>query len=407
MERSTIVNSKIEKLKKEIAEGNIEALNIFWSEVQKEGAPLIEDIQGNNEESLVTIIYREKKPLKNVVLIPPVGMRKLENCVMDKLEGTDLWYISYKVKKDVKFTYQFSPNDPLNNDWERRWKNTEGDQFNKKALNFKGKINDKYNLVPYVVLENCIEEVWTKENDNVPKGKLYKHLIKSETLKEERNISVYVPHSYNEKGEPYGVLVLNDGFEFINILNGINVLDNLIFDKKIPPIVAVFIDATKDRGENLKCSDEFTKFISEEVIGFVKERYNISEDSSKNVIGGYSLGGLAASYTALRYPKIFGNVLSESGSYWYKKEGYDDTKYTWMSNEFRKVEKLPIKFYINVGSIEPAKSMQDTNINLKETLIDLGYKVFFEEFGSGHDYLCWGEYLGRGLIYLLGNQSNN
>ena len=46
-------------------------------------------------------------------------MRKLENCIMDKLENTDLWYISYKVKKDIKFTYQFSPNDPLNNDWER------------------------------------------------------------------------------------------------------------------------------------------------------------------------------------------------------------------------------------------------------------------------------------------------
>ena len=46
--------------------------------------------------------------------------------------------------------------------------------------------------------------------------------------------------------------------------------------------------------------------------------------------------------------------------------------------------------------------MQDTNINLKDTLKDLGYEVFFEEFGSGHDYLCWGEYLARGLIYLLG-----
>lgn len=402
MERSNLINSKIEKLKKEIEAGNLEALSLFWSEIEEKGAPLIENIKGNDEERLVTIIYREKKPLNNVVLIPPVGMRKLENCIMDKLENTDLWYISYKVKKNIKFTYQFSPNDPLNNDWERRWKNTEGDEFNKKALNFKGKVNDKYNLVPYVVLENCKEDIWTKENSAAFKGKLYKHSINSEILKEERNISVYVPHSYNEEGEPYGVLVLNDGFEFINILNGINVLDNLIYNKKIPPIVAIFIDATKDRGENLKCNNDFTRFTAEEVISFVKERYNISDDSCKNIIGGYSLGGLAASYSALKYPNIFGNVLSESGSYWYKEEGYDDSEYTWMSNEFRKVEKLSIKFYINVGSIEPKKSMQDTNINLKDTLIDLGYKVFFEEFESGHDYLCWGEYFARGLIYLLG-----
>ena len=39
---------------------------------------------------------------------------------------------------------------------------------------------------------------------------------------------------------------------------------------------------------------------------------------------------------------------------------------------------------------------------LQKKIEDLGYEVFFEEFGSGHDYLCWGEYLARGLIYLLG-----
>ena len=32
-------------------------------------------------------------------------MRKLEKCIMNKVYGTDVWYISYKVKNDISFTY--------------------------------------------------------------------------------------------------------------------------------------------------------------------------------------------------------------------------------------------------------------------------------------------------------------
>jgi enterochelin esterase-like enzyme len=34
-------------------------------------------------------------------------------------------------------------------------------------------------------------------------------------------------------------------------------------------------------------------------------------------VAGSSFGGLAAAYTALTMPERFGNVLSQSGSYWW------------------------------------------------------------------------------------------
>ena len=45
--------------------------------------------------------------------------------------------------------------------------------------------------------------------------------------------------------------------------------------------------------------------------------------------------------------------------------------------------------------------MKDTNKAFKDNLINHGYKVKFEEFGSGHDHLYWGETLANGLIYLI------
>ena len=153
MERLYIKDKRIEELEKELENKNNDVLIEFWNNIKKSGTPLIEDIDGEEEYSLVTLIYREKKELENVVFIPPVGMRKLENCKMDKIPNSDLWYIAYKVKKDIRFSYQFSPNDPLNNDWERRWKNVQDDEFNKNKLNFTGKVSDKYRTVPFVVLE--------------------------------------------------------------------------------------------------------------------------------------------------------------------------------------------------------------------------------------------------------------
>ena len=401
MERAKIKNRKIIDLENMIKKGEKNALDKFWNDIELNGAPLIESIPENNEDCLVTIIYREKEKLKNVVLIPPVGMRKLENCILDKVEETDLWYISYIVKKDVSFTYSFSINDPLDNDWERRWRNVEGDIYNKNSLVYINKETGKKRLVPYVALENAVPRVYIKKNDKMKSGKLSEHKILSNILNEERKFSVYTPYNYDNESIHYGMLVLNDGFEYINLLNGLNVIDNLIGSGKIPPIVTIFIESTKDRAKNLQCSDEFADFIANEIIPYVKGKYNVSDDRTKNIIGGYSLGGLQASYTALKHSEVFGNVLSQSGSYWYKREEYKDNDILWINNEFNKKGNLSLKFYINVGSIEPEASMKNTNKEFRDYLISKGYEVKFEEFGSGHDHIYWGETLGNGLIYLI------
>ena len=45
--------------------------------------------------------------------------------------------------------------------------------------------------------------------------------------------------------------------------------------------------------------------------------YNATTDARRVVIGGASLGGLAATCAALNHSETFGNVLSQSGSYWW------------------------------------------------------------------------------------------
>lgn len=389
------------EVENEILKGNTRALKKFWSYINDNGNPIVEDIFGNDEYKIVTLIYKGKEKLENVVLIPPVGMRKLENHVMEKVKNTDIWYISYKVRKDICFTYEFSCNDPLNNDWNRRWKNVKGDMFNKNVIIYINKETKKERKVPFVMMKDSKKRKYIQKNADAKEGTLYEHKIISENLNEQRKVYVYVPYGYDKDKDSCGVVVLNDGDQYIKTLQALNVFDNLMYKKEIPEVIAVFIDSDKNRAENMQCSHKYARFIGEELISFLKDNYSISLKPEKNVIGGYSLGGLFAAYMGMKYSNIFGNVLSQSGSYWYKRDGFENRNTIWINEEYKKMGKLNLKFYINVGAIEPQVSMKNTNIEFKDYLIRNGYDVKFEEFSSGHDYIYWGETLADGLKYLL------
>lgn len=101
----------------------------------------------------------------------------------------------------------------------------------------------------------------------------------------------------------------------------------------------------------------------------------------------------------MKYYNIFGNVLSQSGSYWYEER--------WLNKQYENTDKLPIKFYLDAGLLED--NPYDTEPIMMEVINDMrdilrgkGYDVTYANFQSGHDYLCWGETLAKGLISLIG-----
>ena len=59
-------------------------------------------------------------------------------------------------------------------------------------------------------------------------------------------------------------------------------------------------------------------------------------------IGGSSYGGLTSAHAAFRYPRVFGNVLSQSGSYWWKPEA--DEEQEWLAKQFAAARRKPLRF---------------------------------------------------------------
>lgn len=407
-------SEKINKLKRDILEGNTKAIDEFWKEIKENNTPIIEEIQGDTDNVLITFLYEGDKDVENVVVLDGALGLDYEKNKMARILDTDIWYKTFKVRNDLRFRYFLTVNDPLNEDWQKR---------NEECIRIDPLAKQKV-LVPkdeetpdsqpwtcnMVELPKAEPKVWSVKRKDIPSGNLEMFRYKSKILNDEYRVWIYTPVGYSKDEEPCKMLVLSDGFEYVHGLLIPSLLDNLIYEKQIAPIVTVFIESKDNRFEMLSCNKDFTNFIAEEIALYVRERYNVSHKSEDSIIGGLSLGGLAATYLGLMKSEVFGNVLSQSGSFWWcpgwtpenvnSKEEFQET---WISNLFKEKEKLNLKFYLEVGILE-GNRMIKPNIIMKDVLLSKGYQVEYSEFKGGHDYLSWGETLAKGLVYLVGNK---
>ena len=71
----------------------------------------------------------------------------------------------------------------------------------------------------------------------------------------------------------------------------------------------------------------------------------------------------------------------------------------WLCEEFRQVPKLPLRFFLSAGRLEPER-LRVSNRRLAETLDELGYPVVSREFMGGHDCAFHPNMLAEGLSVL-------
>ena len=144
---------------------------------------------------------------------------------------------------------------------------------------------------------------WIVRNDAIPAGKVDKHKIASDLLKNERNLSVYTPPDYRANGKPYALLVLFDEGAYLNNVPTPVILDNLIAAGKIPPMVAVLIaNPSQDtRSKELPPNPQFADFLATELLPWVHAHYTVTSDPKLTTVAGSSYGGIAATYAGLRH----------------------------------------------------------------------------------------------------------
>lgn len=248
----------------------------------------------------------------------------------------------------------------------------------------------------------------------IPRGEVRFHRLHSDILRNERRIWVYLPPNHEHTGAPHCLLLLLDGLDYLQAMPTPTILDNLIAAHRIPPTVAVFIgNAPGKRGRELGCYTPFNEFLAQELTPWVRERYHVASDPAQIIVGGKSLGGVAAAFAGLQHPQIFGNILSQSGAFWWKpgyKKQEDVDEFEWLSRQFVTSPILPLRFYLEVGLLELGPMPNNTpdqivvNRHMRNILQAKGYTVHYHEFYGSHDYICWQGSLPNGLEALIGRR---
>ncbi len=71
---------------------------------------------------------------------------------------------------------------------------------------------------------------------------------------------------------------------------------------------------------------------------------------------------------------------------------------------YKNSQRLPIKFYMDIGLYDAGASMLGMNREFRDILEIKGYEVYYNEFNGGHSYVNWRGTFSNGLISLIGKE---
>jgi len=162
---------------------------------------------------------------------------------------------------------------------------------------------------------------------NVPHGTIKSHEYKSKSLGTDRKVMVYTPPDYEKSTARYPVLYLlhgagSDETSWTQRGQAHVILDNLIADGKLKPIVVVMPfgfaaarapgTARGDAAENKMQREGFTKDFLGDVIPMIESNFRVYADRDHRAIAGLSLGGAQALALGLSHPELFSRIAGFS-----------------------------------------------------------------------------------------------
>ncbi len=296
---------------------------------------------------------------------------------MTHVKGTDFWYLPLVLDPAANVQYKLVSN---NQDWFVDPKNT--------LIASSDTDNSVLQMPKYK------PETETKYIEGIPHGQICEYNLKSKHLNAERNFKIYYPSGYALSTDKYPLVLVNDGYAYLKYAHMANVLDQLINEDKIPPVVAVFLPPDKRTEEYAKeLQGPFKSFVIEELYPWLKTNSRLSAAEGSAVVLGSSYGGTISLSLALEAPEIFGNVGAFSGYV------SDD-----ILQRFSITDKTPIRIYLNHGIYDHLIPIQESLAKFKPILVNKGYEYRYEEYPEAHHYEFWRAHLDDALIYLIGKK---
>ncbi|MEM9828573.1 MAG: alpha/beta hydrolase-fold protein, partial [Planctomycetota bacterium] len=221
-----------------------------------------------------------------------------------------------------------------------------------------------------------------------------------------RDVALYIPAQYksaqdrsakDKSTKPAAVMVFQDGLKYIRKNSPWalpTVFDNLIARGEMPVTIAICINpGIVPGGQNAQdrfnrsfeydsVSDRYARFVVDEILPKVAEKYTLTDDPNMRGIGGSSSGAIAAFGVAWHRPDAFRRVFSTVGTFVGLRGG----------NEYptliRKTEPKPLRVFLQDGSNDLdiyGGSWWNANLTMLSALQWGGYSVQHVWGQGGHN----------------------
>ncbi|MEL6269208.1 MAG: alpha/beta hydrolase-fold protein [Chloroflexota bacterium] len=319
---------------------------------------------------------------------------------MEKLEGTDLFYVTYPFESDDLLDYLLAVDDPMTplssekpEDLAKRvqtyWKMD--------PLNPAGMKTATLDVSVLRMPEARPFPDWSRMQ-GVNRGSTVEHKIDSQVLGVTgRKVWVHTPPNYRDSGLIYPLLILQDGQWAIGPLQVTHIIDTLIKHGRMAPVVTAMVQSgsQQERLRDYVRRDTYYDFVMDELLPFLQSQYRL--DSTNLGIGGASAGAIAAADAALRNPAVFNTLIMLSPPLG---KGPAQEKLSMYQERFSEARLLPRRIFHSVGRYEGIVRFLRPNVELAEVLMartDIEYQ--FVETGSGHGLVTFRSMLPEALAW--------
>lgn len=247
---------RIAALRDSVRAGNARAVEHFIDELKAHGGtPLVEKILGDAQYLHVTFVWQGNSSTREVLIDwYPFTVSKTAELSMIRMDGTSLWHRTIRVPRGSRFLYQLSVNDPR-----ATIPNGTG-----RARPGPDPLNPRRDIVE---LPGAPAQPWLARREGVGRLRLNREHIYSRVLTQNRSVLVYTPPGWNGTSRAPS-LILFDGEQEDGTVFASATVENLIHERKIPPIVIARIPnpSGDSRMRDLGCRPEFSAFLANELL---------------------------------------------------------------------------------------------------------------------------------------------
>jgi enterochelin esterase family protein len=244
---------------------------------------------------------------------------------------------------------------------------------------------------------------YTSPGDVEPKagvssGRYEELTVESRAMGGPRRALVWIPPGLTTSSKPVPVLYLLDGLDYREFAKVHTVAGNLIASGKLPPLLLVLVPPV-DRRDEYERNAAFERFLVDELVPAVEQRWPVRKDPAGRGAMGVSLGAFAALSVTARHPGVFGRCGAQSTG------NAVEANFNALLADLAHLPAATVRFHLDVGTFESNLHGADLLATSRRLRAALARRqvLQYREVPEGHSWGSWRARLGEAWTFFWGD----